>query len=616
MTFENITFKTFKKNLGKFLSYFLCCSFCISILFMYSTIILNKSVIKTINNFGREGLGIKNMLYISLIVLILFSTLFLSYSHSAFFNYRKKDLELYLILGMTKLDIRKLILLENSLIGLSALSIGLITGTVFGRLFFIIFAKILNLNTVSFILTYKNYLLTIVIFILIFIIIFVLNKLTVSKINICNLINYKKPLNSADAVYSYFSIAGLLIIIFSYIILYFSKTNKIILSTSLCFFGVYLLITNLGMLILDLSKKSKKFYHKHLLLLTEMNSKYNQNNKIIFTLCILCCITIYFIGLSYASYMETAKDATAQNPYDLVYTQAPNSKLPTGIINNNEIISKKTLKFITLNIQNKGSTINVLSEKEFNKFTHKNIHLNSGSCVTITLSETPEKSPWFKYKIKLLGAGNTSYEFTYSYEIWEVIIDIMNSNKHMLIINNADYSNLLKSNSQKTYYALKLKNWINGKIYADKLNTLGSSFNAVSKFDSYNNLKEQNLFFMFIMSFIGILFFISCGCILSFKLFTELNASILTCNKLHGLGITTLELKKLIRSQLKFIFFIPSSLGGLLAFAYILLQISKTYFKEDLFFHSICIIIIYFIFQIIFYYITQRKYLQLLKKAS
>lgn len=135
MNFNHIIIKTFKANFKKFLSYFLCCSFSITVFFMYTTLILNNDINRSITSFGKEGTAIKTMIYSSLIALILFSIVFMSYSHVSFINCRKKEFELYSILGMNKHDIKKLILFENLFIAVSSLLTGLISGSVFGRLF-------------------------------------------------------------------------------------------------------------------------------------------------------------------------------------------------------------------------------------------------------------------------------------------------------------------------------------------------------------------------------------------------------------------------------------------------------------------------------------------------
>lgn len=608
MNFNHIIIKTFKANFKKFLSYFLCCSFSITVFFMYTTLILNNDISRNIARFGKEGTAIKTMIYSSLIALILFSIIFMSYSHISFINCRKKEFELYSVLGMNKHDIKKLILFENLLIAVSSMLTGLISGSVFGRLFFMIVTKILNLNVLAFSLSYKNYLLTTCSFIVIFIVVIIISKFTSSK---ANNISKSAFIKSKGSNYAYLAILGLSAVISAYMIICFSKNNRLILSTILCFLGTYLLITCLGNLILWITKRKKSFYHRNLLTITEISYKFNQNKKIIFVLSILSCIAIYFIGLAYSSYIETPKEVNIENPYDLVYVENCNS--PVNLVNANDILNERKLQFITLSLRSKSSKINIISQSQFNKFANKNIHVPDGQFVTLTSRNIPESSPWHKGSILLSDDFNNKYELSYSYEIWQIIINPNVLNMHLLIINDGDYANIIKNESSnfiKTYHAINLKNWTMGMKYERKLN---SSAKAASKYEAYEILKAQNLFFLFIMLFIGMLFFISCGCILSFKLFSEIDDTLDTYNKLRGIGITLFEIKKLISFQLKIIFFVPAVLGSTLGFSYILLQMKRNYFKQDLVIHSLTIILIYLCFQFIYCYFTEKKYFQIIK---
>lgn len=608
MNFNYILIKTFKANLKKFLSYFLCCSFSITVFFMYTTLILNNDINQSISNFGKEGAAIKTMIYSSLIALILFSIVFMSYSHSSFINCRKKEFELYSVLGMNKHDIKKLILFENLLIAVFSMLTGLISGSVFGRLFFMIVTKILNLNVLAFNLSYKNYLLTTCSFIVIFIVVIIVNGFISNKIND---ISKNAFIKSSGSSYAYLAVLGLSTVILSYVIMCFSKNNRLILSTVLCFLGTYLLITCLGNLILWISKKKNSFYHKNLLAITETSYNFNQNKKIIFVLSILSCIAIYFIGLAYSSYLETPKEVNIENPYDLVYVE--NSSTTVDLVTANDIVNEKKLQFITLNLRSKSSKINLISQSQFNSFANKNIHVNSGQFVTLTSRNMPESSPWHNGNILLSDDFNNKYELSYSYEIWQIIINPNVLSMHMLIINDADYTNIIKNKSSnfiKTYHAINLKNWTMGMKYERNLN---NSAKVASKYEAYEILKAQNLFFLFIMLFIGMLFFISCGCILSFKLFSEIDYTLDTYNKLRGIGITVLEMKKLISFQFKIIFFVPAVLGSALGFSYILLQMKRSYFKQDLVLHSLIIILIYLCFQFIYYCLTEKKYFQKIK---
>ena len=143
MTFKDIAIKNFKANFKKYFAYFLCSSFSIMIFFIYTTLIFNNSLLE---NLADSSMKIY-MIMMTFIV-ALFAVFFLSYAHSSFIKSRNKEFGLYLTLGMTNKDISRLIKIENTIIIFISLITGLIAGTVFSKLFFLIVINLLNLQNI------------------------------------------------------------------------------------------------------------------------------------------------------------------------------------------------------------------------------------------------------------------------------------------------------------------------------------------------------------------------------------------------------------------------------------------------------------------------------------
>ena len=132
MTFKDVAIKNFKGSMRKYITYYLCNSFIIMTFFMYSTLMFNDKL----SNSDQLAKGALDTLKIPSVSLGLFSIVFISYAHSTFIRGRKKEFGLFMNLGMSISDIRKIILYENILIGVAAIILGIISGLVFSRLFF------------------------------------------------------------------------------------------------------------------------------------------------------------------------------------------------------------------------------------------------------------------------------------------------------------------------------------------------------------------------------------------------------------------------------------------------------------------------------------------------
>ena len=106
-----------------------------------------------------------------------------------------------------------------------------------------------------------------------------------------------------------------------------------------------------------------------------------------------------------------------------------------------------------------------------------------------------------------------------------------------------------------TLYNIKVKN----------PEVINGVFQTSSKISDYNNQMQSASFLLFLCSFVGILFFISAGLMLHFKLLTEFEAEKIKYKKINKVGITNEEVSKTISRQLQVLFFVPIILSILIA---------------------------------------------------
>lgn len=188
MTFKDVAIKNFKGSIRKYITYYLCNSFIVMTFFMYSTLMFNDKL----SNSDQVAKGVLNMLFIPTAALGLFSIVFISYAHSTFIRGRKKEFGLLMNLGMSIRDIRKIIIYENILVGISAMILGIISGLVFSRLFFLIIIKLMEITGVEYIIGIKNFIFPIGIFILIYLVNMLVTIISTCRFEIIKLIKEEK----------------------------------------------------------------------------------------------------------------------------------------------------------------------------------------------------------------------------------------------------------------------------------------------------------------------------------------------------------------------------------------------------------------------------------------
>lgn len=155
-------------------------------------IILNTVFSKSISNMSY-GDTTMMMLFIGLIVMSFFTFGYMLYLNSFLIKQRKKEFGLYAILGMEKRHIGRVIFIENTILNLSALLFGLLCGTVFGKLMFMLLLMLLNVAPgSSFTLSAYAYVATVLYFAAIFVISTVYNQFQVHLSKPIDLINGEK----------------------------------------------------------------------------------------------------------------------------------------------------------------------------------------------------------------------------------------------------------------------------------------------------------------------------------------------------------------------------------------------------------------------------------------
>lgn len=163
MTFNKIVWKMAKHHYKKYIFYLVCNSLAVTFFFMFTTVYLNKQLVEM-----EQSEGIQYVLSIPGVALIIFTIFFMSYAHHIFMKKRRSEFGLFMTLGMTRREISKLIVLENSIIALISLIIGVLIGATLSRFFFWLLLKFVGIQEILFQLHAKMFLYTVIVFLVMF----------------------------------------------------------------------------------------------------------------------------------------------------------------------------------------------------------------------------------------------------------------------------------------------------------------------------------------------------------------------------------------------------------------------------------------------------------------
>lgn len=264
------------------------------------------------NDFGlvRGGTTVDLLLRFGVIIIGMFSLVFLLYANSFLIKRRKKEIGLYGILGLEKKHVSKILFVETSIIGIVSIGFGLLIGTIFGRLFFLLLNYLLQLpRDMEYQFQPLNLLLTAMLFAGIFLLAYFYNLSQVTFANPITLLKGEKEGEREPKSNIVMFLLGLVSLGAGYWISLtiadpVAALTQFFLAVLLVIVGTYFLFTSGSIFILKMMKKNKKLYYqpRAFISISGMLYRMKQNATGLANIAILSCMVIIALGTTIAIY--------------------------------------------------------------------------------------------------------------------------------------------------------------------------------------------------------------------------------------------------------------------------------------------------------------------------
>lgn len=265
---NKLNFKMAKRGIqnNKFLyfPYILASSF---MLFIFNLLIDLKSEKFILESRGSEI--IKSLLEMGSWIVAIFSLIFLVYMAKTIVKNRYKELGLLYGLGMDKKSLRKILIIENLILGISTLIIGSFLVILLGPLFINLVAKILKIQTeIKLSVNFSKLILGLIIFAIIFILITLISLNSIRKTNPIELSKLSQKGESEPKANLISMILAIILIGYGYYTALsinggiFQALPKFLPASIAVIIGTYFFFRSLVIWILKLFRKNKKIYYK------------------------------------------------------------------------------------------------------------------------------------------------------------------------------------------------------------------------------------------------------------------------------------------------------------------------------------------------------------------
>jgi bacitracin transport system permease protein len=133
--------RSMRKNIKMYYLYFFAMIFSISLYFILSTLQNDQTVMEMV----QSSMNFSTAFQIAGILLILITIVFTMYATNIFIRRRSQEIGLYQLIGLSRAWVARVLILEHSILGLGALLIGTVVGTLLSRLFLLLLMSILGI---------------------------------------------------------------------------------------------------------------------------------------------------------------------------------------------------------------------------------------------------------------------------------------------------------------------------------------------------------------------------------------------------------------------------------------------------------------------------------------
>lgn len=636
MNFRQLALNNVKGNWRNYKAFLISSCLSIIVFFMYASFIYHPDVVG--GNISMRTMitkGLESMNYI----VVIFSALFILYANSTFLRARKKEFGLLTLIGGTKSQLGRMIILEQLMLGSIAIVVGIGLGMLCSKLFFQALSVILKIDkTLPLVWNSKAVLITAGVYFILFLILSLFSVWTVGRLQIIDLLREARKQKVEPFAFTSLCVVGIGCIIAAYV-LSFQVTfmNFVILFlpiVGLTIGGTYLLFTQGSTVVLKaLQKRKQSFYtYPNMFVLSNLIYKMKDNARFLFVISIITAVVSSAVGTLYVFFEDMSYKAATSTPHAISYEeQGINTHNVIKEGKTKELIKKhgfeeaREVTYVKLPGTQKITMFNsehevpmaIISEKEYNAEVRKQkreqvreVHNAPGSATMVVMDMANDMMKIDRtkpHKFKINGQ-------TQSVQLNDPTPFSVFNDSEYLIVNDQDfekYAKLVPDEEKTKYYGYYIEDWkstedlvldLKKEIAPDKQEELNNSVLA------YKNIRESGAITMFIGFFVAVLFFFFACSMTYFKWFNDKEQDRIQFKSLKRIGMTDKEIRKIAIRQMGVIFFIPILIGAIHS-GFALHTLGKMLYI-DLWRSGAIVIGTYVVASAIYFMIAQRGYLK------
>ena len=658
MTLNQLVLRSMRKNAKNYYLYVFALIFSVTLYYSFVTLQYNPTITKEIGN-GMSSTILKAASYLLLFIV----TFFVLYANKLFMNRRSKEIGLYQLVGMPKGLVTRLIAIENIILWLGAIILGVFTGFITSRIFVMILLKILEKDAfVELSFSLEALLRTVIVFLLLLMVVILQTAIRIRRVSLLTLITTTVVADERVKRFNVFQMflgfIGLAFIGYGY---YLSTTLldllndpsmtpntmlfQMVLILALTVGGTYFVFRFSVAFILNIVRKSKKglMSVSDVLSLSTIMHRMKSSAMSLTTITILSATTLGILTLAYISYYSA--DAMAQDSvaYDYIMYEDTGFDLIDEFDKEGIQYTRRNLDLLAVQVNFRSLlvkefaqrqdistllTIQVVSQKDIQSKL-PNLQLKEDEGYIVGYDSLRAENIKLESQKPIQFTTSTGIDEIFITEITEEsIAPNYHDSNFIVIVSDSYFQNLLQDplNENQKVVGIELKEkgqlkkaeevFEANKVSVEVPYPSGLATKTVSvesqetyRLDILNSLGLT----IFIAGFLGLGFLITTGSILYFKQMSEADEEKGAYTILRKMGFTTNEIMKGIRRKQLFNFGFPLLIG--LAHSYFAVKAAWIFFGTELMAPLLITMCVYVILYSIFAILSAGYYRKVVEDA-
>lgn len=612
MTFFKLIIKNVHKNLRDYLIYFLTLMLAVSLFYAFNSISDQPAFSEMSMTRALLYEQLDKMISVLSVVISLVLAFLIIYANQFLLKRRKKELGIYMMLGMKKGRISRIFAGETFCVGVIALGVGLIFGFILSQGASLIVLKLfaIELDKYQLVFSIGAFQQTMICFALIFFIVMLFNVWSVSNVQLISLLTASRKnenINTENHVFpvlmfvlSFFCIGTAGILFYRNGILPSRKNISFQIAGIALAIGSFLLFCSLAAVFSQFASSNKKFYLKGLntFLVRQIGSKIRTNYVIMTIVCGLLTITICAVSIGSSTALAMNELAQSATPYDLNvlsdvdidgdssiadYLATCDVQI-TDYAENMEQISIYEADMTYAELFD-GQKVNLWAIDE--DMPEIKVSAISISDFNLALSMQGKEPVTLKAGEYLL---NCNYKGTFQYTsealsnhpeltIGGVTLrraseELLQETYYMTSVGNNDRGTLIVPDSVAATLSkdinvllVQYKQGINTSEVLQKMIPIGldetHGYRYTEKNMMYDMFYGINALVTFLCCYIGLVFLLVCAALLALKQLTETTDNIYRYNLLQKLGAKRRQINRTLYAQTAVFFAVPLAVAGI-----------------------------------------------------